>query len=93
MTNLVTVTGEESKEPAMPKKSEVEEMPPAEELKIRKVCEQCGLIHESPLSEDEAKADDWKIIALSVVGVGLIVLIWIFVFKWGVPLVKHLSAG
>jgi hypothetical protein len=64
-----------------------------EELKDRKVCEQCGLVHELPLSPDEAKSDDWKMIVLSVVGIGMIVLIWVWVFKWGVPLVKHLTSG
>jgi hypothetical protein len=68
----------------MPKNTE-------EEAKIRKVCEQCGLVHEIPLSQDESKSDDWKMIALSVAGIGMIVLIWVWVFKWGVPLVKHLS--
>ena len=68
----------------MPKKSD-------EETKIRKVCEQCGLTHEMPPSPEESRSDDWKIIVLSVFGIGLIVLIWVWVFKWGVPLVKHLS--
>jgi hypothetical protein len=64
-----------------------------EEMKDRKVCEQCGLIHETPLAPGESKADDLKMIVLSAAGIGLIVLIWIWVFKWGVPLVKHLSGG
>ncbi|MFA6451228.1 MAG: hypothetical protein WCX65_17265 [bacterium] len=68
----------------MPKNSE-------EIAKTRKVCEQCGLIHEIPLSQDESKADDWKMIALSVAGIGMIALIWVWVFRWGVPLVKRLS--
>ncbi len=67
----------------MPKKEE--------EFKDRKVCEQCGLIHETPLSPDASKSDDWKMIGLSIAGIGLIVLIWIWVFKGGVPLVKHIS--
>ena len=62
-----------------------------EETKIRKVCEQCGLIHEVPVPSEEAGSDDWKIIVLSIVGIGIIVLIWILVFKLGVPLVKQLS--
>jgi hypothetical protein len=68
----------------MPKKSD-------EEAKTRKVCVQCGTIHELPLSPDESRSDDWKMIMLSIVGIGMIVLIWVWVFKWGVPLVKHLS--
>lgn len=61
-----------------------------EEITIKKVCGQCGLIHELPDAED-ARSGDWKIIALSVFGIGLIVLIWIWVFRWGVPLVKKIS--
>jgi hypothetical protein len=60
------------------------------ELKVRKVCEKCGVIHETPLPEGAA-SDNWKMIALSAAGIGLIVLIWIWVFRWGVPLVKKLS--
>jgi hypothetical protein len=57
----------------------------------KKVCEKCGLIHETPLPPGEGKGDEWKIAALSIAGIGMIALIWIWVFKWGVPLVKKLS--
>ncbi|GEM_PF-1741572 len=62
-----------------------------EEMKIRKVCGQCGLVHETAAEPGEAGADDWKMIALSIVGIGLIALIWVWVFRWGVPLVKSVS--
>ena len=62
-----------------------------EKIKIRKVCEQCGLIHEEQITPEKAGADDWKIILMSIVGIGIIVLIWIWVFRWGVPLVKQIS--
>ncbi len=56
----------------------------------KKVCEKCGLVHEIP-ADDASGGDDWKMIALSVVGIALIALIWIWVFRWGVPFVKSIS--
>lgn len=61
-------------------------------LMEKKVCGKCGLIHETPIDPAESKADEWKVAALSVVGIVLLALIWIWVFKWGVPLVKQLSS-
>jgi len=57
----------------------------------KKVCEKCGLIHEVPVPADEARGDEWKIVGLSIAGIALLALIWIWVFRWGVPLVEKLS--
>lgn len=61
-------------------------------LMEKKVCGKCGLVHEMPVNPDEGRGDEWKVAALSIVGIALLALIWIWVFKWGVPLVKHLSS-
>ncbi len=58
----------------------------------KSVCEQCGLIHETPISHEKEKSEDIKIAALSITGICLLILIWIWVFRWGVPLVKQLSS-
>ena len=63
------------------------------EITDKKVCEKCGLIHETPVPAGEGRADEWKMIGLSAAGIAIIVLIWVWVFKWGVPLVKHLSGS
>jgi len=63
------------------------------EMVDRKVCEKCGLIHEIPAPAGEGRADEWKMIGLSAAGIAAIVLIWVWVFKWGVPLVKKLSGS
>ena len=60
-------------------------------LIVRKVCRNCGLLHEESLPIEERGRDEWKMVALAAVGIVLIGLIWFFVFKWGVPLVKYLS--
>lgn len=62
-----------------------------EEYKEKFVCRDCGLVHETPLAPEDAKKDDWKLIVLSAAGIAAIILIWMWVFKWGVPLVKKLS--
>lgn len=58
---------------------------------VRKVCAKCGLVYEEELPPGAAAADDWKLIAMSAAGIGILALIWFWVFKWGVPLVKRLS--
>lgn len=56
----------------------------------KKICENCGMVHEFETGEDSTR-DDWKMIALSVAGIALIALIWFGVFRWGVPFVKSIS--
>lgn len=68
-----------------------EEKQEEERAVARKVCAKCGLTHEEELPPDAGRGDDWKLIALSAGGIGLLALIWFWVFKWGVPLVKRLS--
>lgn len=58
----------------------------------RRVCEKCGLIHETELPHGAGAADNWKLVILSAVGIALLAFIWFFVFQWGVPLVKHINA-
>jgi hypothetical protein len=72
----------------MAKKKEPETKP---EFTEKRVCEKCGLVHEVPIPAEQAKADDWKMIVMSIAGIAMIAFIWVWVFKWGVPLVKHLS--
>lgn len=62
-----------------------------EELSEKLVCKECGLIHEKQIPIEEARKDDLKIVGLSIMGIVMIAFIWVWVFKWGVPLVKHIS--
>ena len=56
------------------------------------VCEKCGLIHEVAEPADANAADQWKLAALAGAGIIALLLLWIWVFKWGVPLVKHITS-
>ena len=57
----------------------------------KKVCEKCGKVHETPLPEGSGRGDEWKIVGLSIAGIALLALVWIWVFRWGVPLVEKIS--
>lgn len=72
-------------------KEDAEEKQEEKKAVARKVCVKCGLAHEEELPPGAAERDDWKLIVMSAVGVGLLAFIWLWVFKWGVPLVKRLS--
>ena len=61
------------------------------EIVDRKICEKCGRIHDVPVPDGKG-GDEWKVFALCVAGIVLIALIWVWVFRWGVPLVKNLSS-
>lgn len=56
------------------------------------VCEKCGLIHEVKESEAASGADQWKLAAIAGGGIVALLLLWVWVFKYGVPLVKHISS-
>ena len=56
---------------------------------IQYVCEQCGRIHTVEQAEPENAADQWKLAALAAGGIVLLLILWFWVFKWGVPLVQH----
>ena len=56
------------------------------------VCEKCGLIHVEQETADDNKADQWKLVALAVGGIVVLLALWFWVFKWGVPLVKHIQS-
>ena len=56
------------------------------------VCRECGRIHEVREPMDADSGDQWKLAALAGAGIVLLVLLWVWVFKWGVPLVKHISS-
>ncbi|MEW6202303.1 MAG: hypothetical protein AB1546_10025 [bacterium] len=60
------------------------------EMVVRKVCRDCGLLHEEFVPREGGR-DEWKAVGLAAAGIVLIVLIWFFVFRWGVPLVKYIS--
>lgn len=56
------------------------------------VCKECGLIHEVREPADANSADQWKLAALAGGGIVLLLLLWVWVFKYGVPLVRHISS-
>ena len=59
--------------------------------KIQMVCEKCGLIHEVENDAGENAGDQWKLIALAGGGIITLLLLWYWVFTWGVPLVKRIK--
>ncbi len=54
------------------------------------VCEDCGTVHHLP-APPEDRGDELKLIALCAGGVLLIALLWVWIFKFGVPLVKSMT--
>lgn len=55
------------------------------------VCAECGKTHIKEEAADSNKSDQWKLVALAAGGIFALLLIWVWVFKWGVPLVKHIQ--
>ena len=55
------------------------------------VCSECGLVH-AKQEKDDSRGNQWKLVALAAGGIVFLLLIWIWVFKWGVPLVKHIQS-
>jgi hypothetical protein len=59
-------------------------------IMVRKVCRKCGLMHEVEEPAPSA-ADEWKVVGLAAAGIVMLALVWFWVFKWGVPLVKYIK--
>ncbi len=57
--------------------------------KIKMICSKCGLVHYLDIKKEEKK-EKWVMVILPIIGILLVVLVWIWVFKWGVPLVKKI---
>ncbi len=55
------------------------------------MCAECGKVHVKEELADSNKAEQWKLAALAAGGIIALLLIWVWVFKWGVPLVKHIQ--
>lgn len=56
------------------------------------VCEECGRVHTVESAEPENPADQWKLVGMAAAGICFLLILWVWVFKYGVPLVKHIKS-